>query len=159
MGTVNDKLELIAGYFATLKRDTTNGWYLLEIGLPLNWVFKSNDVIDCEIVSENKHGKLIIIKPKEKSKDVTADDLLEFAELIKKTNIEIVNREKSFTEKMDKVKKGLEDEINLFYVELENLREESFSVFNSISDIKKTTETKIDKPKRGRPFKKKDDEK
>jgi len=132
------------GYIKSFSRNTVEGWWEVEIGLPINWVYDENVKIGCEIVFENEVGKLVKVYPKKT--DVVLDDLIAFVEIIIATNERIAEKEKQFTDKMQEMKGILEDEAKKFYQELDELKENSFKKNNA--NFAKTLETKS---KRGRP--------
>ena len=128
------------GYITSFTRNTVEGWWELEVGLPISWVFDENSGIDCEIVLENDIGKLIRVFPKKD--DIFIDDLITFVEIIIKTNEKIAEKEKQFTDKMQEMKGVLEKEAKKFYQELDELKENSFKKNND--DFDKT----LDKSKK-----------
>lgn len=159
MDHIETTLKPLIGYFVSLERNTVEGWFELKIGLPSNWEYRSNDVIDCELLNESENGKLLKIKPKKNK--VSSDDLIDFAVLIVQTNEEIAKKEEEFEKKMQKYKKNLEKEINEFYDNLDKKRKESFENFGNTklpevneNKVKKTVEGTEPKKRRGRPPKK-----
>ena len=136
------------GYITSFTRNTVEGWWELEVGLPASWVFDENSSIDCEVVMENDIGKLIRVFPKKQ--DIYIDDLITFVEVIIKTNEKIAEKEKQFTDKMQEMKGILEEEAKKFYQELDELKEKSFSKNNENFDKnleKPKTKTTAEKPK------------
>ena len=123
MATIENLLSPIAGYLYSITRDTLNGWYVIEIGVPAKWVYKENDYIGCEIIDENDEGKLIKIYPK--LDNITLDDLINFVTIIIGTNKRIAEKELEFQEKMEQIKKELEKDASKFYEELDNLKKNS----------------------------------
>jgi len=144
MSIIQDSLEPLSGFLFSIKRDTVKGWYFLEVGLPKSWVYKGNDVISCEKTGEWDKGILLSIAPLVKG--VTVDDLIIFASLILETNNKIVEKEKEFVDRIETVKNELQKQKDVFYKELDDLKEKSFSLF----DFKKDDEEKENKG-RGRP--------
>lgn len=149
MKIIETALQPIDGYLISIARDTVNGWYEIEVGLPPKWVFDENDKIGCEILIDEKEGKLIRIFPKNNL--IVIDDLVRFVEIIILTNAKIAEKEKQFTDTMEVMKKELEEKAKVFYTELDDLRDESFKRVGS-----KFVETLPDIPsqpkaKRGRP--------
>jgi hypothetical protein len=145
---IEEKLNAIEGYLLSIKRDTLNGWYELEIGLPKDWIYKGNDVINCEEITKSDKGVLLKVSPKELG--IKIDDLITFVELIIDTNSQIVAKEREFTDKMEEVKKKLAEQAEVFYHELDDLREKSFGNFDA-SDIEAKESTTTQKRGRGRP--------
>lgn len=144
MKEVELALQAIGGYLISISRNTVEGWYELEIGLPNSWVFDENSKISCEVLTENEAGKLILIAPK--SSDIVIDDLIDFVEIILETNKKIAEKEKEFTNSMEEMRGLLEEKAKKFYEELDDLKESSFKKIGG--DFAKTLGTKS---KRGRP--------
>ena len=124
MSTVEELLSPISGYLFSIMRDTVNGWYVLEIGVPAKWVYKENEYIGCEIIEENEDGKLVKIFPK--IEKIVLDDLINFVSIIIATNRRIAEKEAEFQEKMEQIKKELEKDASKFYEELDILKKSSF---------------------------------
>lgn len=124
MGILENILKPVAGYLYSIMRDTSNGWYVIEIGIPYKWIYKENDFIGCEIIEESEDGKLIKLFPK--SEKIGLDDIINFLSIIINTNNKIAEKEAEFQLQMDQVKKELEKNASKFYEELENLKENSF---------------------------------
>lgn len=128
MKTIESILNPLTGYLISITRNTINGWYELEIGIPANWVFDENEIIECEVLKESEAGKLIKVKPK--NLNVVLDDLISFVDVIIETNKRIADKEKQFNDKMEKMKIQLEEEAKKFYKELDELKENSFKSLN-----------------------------
>ena len=128
MGTINSILEPITGYLISITRNTIDGWYEIEIGVPKGWVLDENKEIKCEVINENENGKLIKISPK--NNKIIVDDLIAFVQIIIQTNGKIAEKEKEFTVKMQKMKGTLEEEAKKFYEELDELKINSFKNIN-----------------------------
>jgi hypothetical protein len=143
METIEQKLEPLEGYFLSFKRDTMNGWYEVEIGLPTGWVFSDSKEIMCEILSENEVGKIILVKPKITS--ISADDLVAYIETILSTNKKIEQKEKELNERLNEMKKAMEAEASKFYKELESLKDDSLNTLKNPESIKKETKQKRNK--------------
>ena len=144
MNIIENALKPITGYLILISRDTINGWYEFEIGLPATWVFASNSEINCEVISENDEGRVIKVSPLHQ--EITIDDLLVYVSTIIETNNEISQREKAFNDKMDELKKNLTLETSKFYKELDDLKQQSFKSIAE-SPIKKDNKIKIKKDK------------
>jgi len=147
MKKIEAALHSVDGYLVSITRNTMNGWYELQVGLPSGWVFDENDKISCEVIEETEAGSLVKIAPK--VQEIVIDDLLAFVQAIIATNEKIAKKEKQFTSKMEAMKSKLEDEAKKFYTELDELKEKSFKTVNT-DFVNKVEE----KPKRGRPAKK-----
>lgn len=147
---IENALKPTNGYVLKMTRNTVNGWYELEVGIPNNWVFAENDDIKCEILNEFKTGKLVKISPK--TEDIIVDDLYHFVELIIITNEKIAKKEKEFTDKMNEMKNKLESEAKNFYAELDKLKENSFKDLKEHKDSKtiKNSVSNTSNKKRGR---------
>lgn len=146
MKTVKQALELITGYLISIKRNTVNGWYELEIGMPNKWVFDENSEVSCEVLKEGTAGKLIKISPKNNNIDI--DDLISFVEFIIETNRKIAEKEEELNKKLEEMKSKMEDVTKSFLTELDDLRDKSFKKLSQ-SSIKGNSdkEPKIRKPR------------
>lgn len=122
--TIDSALEPISEYLISISRNTTNGNYELQVGIPNKWVFDDNAEVECEVLKESDVGKLIKVASK-KSK-VIIDDLVKFVEIIIQTNERIAEKELEFTEKMQEMRERLEEEAKKFYTELDELKDSSF---------------------------------
>ena len=128
MKTIELALQPITGYLISIRRNTINGWYELEIGIPKNWVYDENNEVKCDVLEQSETGKLINISPKKS--DIVIDDLITFVEIIIETNERIAEKEKQFTDKMQEMKDQLEKEAKKYYQELDELRENSFATLS-----------------------------
>jgi len=120
------------GYITSFIRNTVEGWWEIEVGLPASWIFDENTKIGCEITMENDAGKLIRVFPK--IEGVVIDDLVAFVEVVIETNEKIAAKEKEFTDRIQKMKDILEKEAIEFYEELDELKENSFKKNNADFD-------------------------
>lgn len=141
-------LETTNGFINSFTRNTVEGWWELEIGLAKAWVFDENSKIGCEIILENDMGKLIKVFPKQYG--VFIDDLIDFVEIIIKTNEVIALKEKEFKDIMNEMKESLEEKAKTYYKELDELRENSFKK-NNDNFTKTLGGTKSVKPKSVKP--------
>jgi len=151
MKLIESALAPTDGYIQSFTRNTVEGWWETEIGLPKTWVYDENTKIGCEVVFENEVGKLVRIYPKKT--DVVIDDLIAFVEIIILTNERITEKEKEFTDKMQEMKGILEKEAKQFYQELDELKENSFRKNNtdfakSLEKPKKPRKPRTPKPKK-----------
>lgn len=138
MKVIESILEPTNGYINSFTRNTVEGWWEIEIGLPKAWVFSENNEISCEIIFENEFGKLVKIAPKKNSK-VVIDDLIAFVGIIMETNKKIAQKELEFKKLMEEMRDGLEAKAKEFYKELDDLKETSFRQLSEdfASDIEK----------------------
>lgn len=125
MDIIHKTLEPISEYVLSFVRDTDNGWYYAEFGIPKSWEIKENEDIAYEIIKETDVGRLIKIFPK--NENVIFDDLVLFIKIIVKTNEKIGEMEKSFLKEIEDSKKNLEEKIEGFYSELNKYKEQAFS--------------------------------
>ena len=149
MKTIELALESTNGYINSFTRNTVEGWWELEVGLPKTWVFDENDEINCETLFQNDVGKLIKVSPK--NSDIVIDDLISFVEIIINTNQKIADKEKQFTDRMQEMKGVLEKEAKKFYEELDELRINSFQNLND--NFVKTLRPETKKPRKPRTVK------
>jgi hypothetical protein len=125
MKAIQEVLKGIDGLLLSITRNTVEGYYELEIGIPNTWVYDETSEIGCEVTMDaGEGGKLIKVYPKKN--DVVIDDLIDFVTLVKNTNKIIAEKEKKFEEKFQKVKEDLENEAKRFYEELEEMKKISF---------------------------------
>lgn len=122
--TIDSAFQPISEYLISVSRNTTNGNYELQVGIPNNWVFDDNAEVECEVLKESSVGRLVKVAPK-KSK-IVIDDLVKFVGIIIATNERIAEKEKEFTEKMEAMRASLEDEAKKFYTELDEIKDTSF---------------------------------
>ena len=149
MKTIEAALAAVDGYLISIARDTVNGWYEIEVGLPPNWVFDENDKIGCEVLIDEEEGKLVKITPKKP--DVVIDDLIGFLEIIKITNEKITEKEKQFTESLEEKKRELEIFAKGFYDDLDELKENSFQKLNASFAMNLNKPKKPRKPRTPKP--------
>jgi len=142
MKPIESALVTTNGFISSFIRNTVKGWWELEIGLPITWVYDENDKIGCEVTEEYEQGKIIKVFPKKN--DVVIDDLVAFVEIIINTNERIAEKEKQFTDKMQEMRGILETEAKKFYQELDELKENSFKKNNE------TFTKTLEKPKAAR---------
>lgn len=124
MKAIQGVLKEIDGHLLSITRNTTEGYYELEIGIPNSWVYEETSEVGYEITNEAEMGKLIRVFPKKN--DIVIDDLIDFVKLIMSTNKLIAEKEKKFEEKFQKVREDLENEAKRFYEELEEMKKISF---------------------------------
>lgn len=149
MKIIEKALKPVDGYVSTFKRNTQEGCWELEVGLPKGWVYDENDKIGCETIIDNDLGVLIRVYPKD-SEDIVIDDLVSFVKIIITTNKKIAEKEKEFTERMSEMRGVLENEAKKFYTELDELKENSFK---SITDKYNGDSDDITTPKKTRTIK------
>ena len=146
MKLIETELLPIDGYLISIIRNTMKGWYELEIGLPISWVYDENSIIFCEIVREYEEEKARVVKIAPKKQGIVIDDLVEFVKIILETNKKIAEKEKEFNESLEERKKEIETWARGFYKEMDELKESSFKKVG-----KEFVENLVEKPKRGRP--------
>jgi hypothetical protein len=126
---ISGGLSRISDYLLKIERDTQNGWYFIEVGIPSDWIFESNDIIECKIIQEGGGGKLVKISPK--NENIYVDDLVTFVEVINATNKQISEKEILFKDKMKQMKDTLQQEALKFYEELDEMKKHSFETISS----------------------------
>ena len=145
MKEVESILEPISNCLSSITRNTINGWYELEIGIPKNWVFNENNEIGIDVINEVEEGKLLKIFPK--NSEVVIDDLILFVNIVVNTNKKIAEKEEEFKAQMEEMKKGLEKKAKDFFLELDELKENSFKKLND-NFIDGLNQTKKERKKR-----------
>jgi len=133
METVELALKPTNGYILSLVKDTFNGWWELEVGLPIKWIYGNNDMITCSVIDENDKGRLIKISPK--VSNITIDYLITYVQLIIETNLKIEEKEIEFKNKFDELKVTLEKQAKDFYLELDVMKEDSFKTVTKQLEI------------------------
>lgn len=121
MGVVQEALKPIEDYLISTTRNTIEGWYEIEIGIPSQWAISSNSIISCTIIEENEVGKYVKITPLSPEADI--DRLYAFVELVIKVNEKISEKEALFEKRKQEMKKMFEDEALEFYKELDDMKE------------------------------------
>ncbi|MFW5847589.1 MAG: hypothetical protein ACOCVF_01540 [bacterium] len=124
--TIEEILKPLDGYLYQIKRNTDFGTYELEVGIHSDWVYKSTNKIQCEIIHEAKNGILLAIKPLDE--DITVDNLINFVKILVETNQRILKMQEEFDKKMEKIKEQLIEDQKHFYDELEEVKESSFQI-------------------------------
>ena len=124
MRTIERILSKLDSYLYTIKRDTKKGWYVLEIGIPASWTYKSNSKVECKELGGNEKSVLVQINPLED--DVSVDSLLEFAVQVVNNNKKIEKMREDFELKMSDIKVKLEEEYETFEDEIENIGDNLF---------------------------------
>jgi len=135
MNTITEILQPLSNNFISLKRNTDNLWYELEIGIPNSWVFDGNEFIECSELRKTEKGLLIKIAPLFES--VTVDDLFNFVYILIDTNKKIAEKENEFTVMMTEMKTMMEDKAKNFYLELDEMKANSFSKLKKETIINK----------------------
>lgn len=125
---IQEKFDNIEEYWIKLERDFQNGVQSISVGIPKTWEIKDNNKIGCEVINETSEGKLVKVFTKEPT--VTIDELILFIEIIIKTNEEINNMEKQFSEEIQSMKAGLEEKINNFYKNLSQYKDNAFETLD-----------------------------
>jgi hypothetical protein len=121
---INKALENIDGYLISIKRNVDTGMYELEVGFRKNWVFKSTDDIECEVITETDNGTLLTINGKHD--EVVIDDLIDFVNKVIETNKKITEMQEKFEEELQKKKEELANEIMKFEETIEKYKDSSF---------------------------------
>ena len=124
MKPLEKALRKIEGYLITIKRNTVEGRYELEVGIPKNWAYKSTDKVECEVVQSTKQGDLVKVFALED--DVVVDDLIEFVNIIIDTNKKIAQMQKELDDQLEKQAKQMEEYAKGFLEKIEEMKESSF---------------------------------
>jgi len=152
MRTIKKILDKLDGKLLSIERNTEEGKYELQIGLPATWVYKSTDYVGLEEIAKNDDG--VLLKVFSDDEAVCIDDLIEFVGVIIDTNEKIAQKEEEYNKLMEERKKQLQDEFSKYEDELDELREKSF---RSMSDEQDEEDVKKKptppKPPKGRTIK------
>lgn len=140
---IQETLNPLSEYLISMERDTFNGWFELNIGIPNKWVLFETEEIKTSIVSENNVGKLVKIKPT--SEDIAVDDLYRFLGVIIDNNNKIAEKEKEFIAEMENVKNSLAEKEKRFYDELEEMKKNAFKITSKTKPDENNENTDTDK--------------
>ena len=140
---IQETLNPLSEYLISMERDTVNGWFELNIGIPNKWVLFETEEIKTSIVSENNVGKLVKIKPT--SEDIAVDDLYRFLGVIIDNNNKIAEKEKEFIAEMENVKNSLAEKEKRFYDELEEMKKNAFKITSKTKPDENNENTDTDK--------------
>lgn len=133
MNTIDALLKPLDGYLISITRNTKNGWYELQVGFPVKWVYKSTKDVTCDLINENEIGVLVRIYPARDGIDV--DNLVDFVKMVIDVNQKILDKEREFNERIKHMKEMLEEETRKFYEELDGIKERSFKVFDEENPV------------------------
>jgi hypothetical protein len=143
-------LENLNGYLISINRNFETEMYELEVGFKKNWVFKSNDNIECSVEKETDSGSLVIISGKHD--EVVIDDLVQYVNKVIETNKKITEMQERFEEELKRKKEQLEEEVFKFQEEIDKYKDTSLSTQydedvdeddeEEVKEIKKTTNKK-----------------
>ncbi len=135
--TINEYFSRVNNNLIAIKNNSETGMYEFEIGLPPKWYMKSNDDIECEVITEIENaGTLYSIKPINEELEVS--DVMDFIIKTIETNERIISMEESYEEKVKSYNKRLKSineklkkEAEEFYGKIEELKEQ---IFNNLDD-------------------------
>lgn len=134
MGLIQNKLKSVGTYLMSITRNSSEGWYEIEIGLPFSWVIKETNKISCEIVESNDKFKIVCVSPK-KDSDIVVDDLIDFLSHVVETNQRVEDKKNELATFLEAEKAALEEKMKKYYDELETIRQSSFSELNNMDDF------------------------
>jgi len=133
--TLNDIIKPIEGCLLSINRNTINGWYEIEIGIPENWIFDSNEHINCTVLNKSSVGVLLKIYPNNDT--VTIDNLIDFVKIIIEINKKIEERENEFNESVNKLKLSLEKEREKYLNDTEKIKSDLIKMFKKYDVVNK----------------------
>lgn len=120
---VAEKLKPIDGYVLGVNRNTENGYYELNIGVPKDWeILTSKTILSEVILHHEENGDILRIYSKDE--DVVIDDLLDFVIEIVKSNEEIEQIQRELDEELANKRKNLEAELKMIYETFENRKKQ-----------------------------------
>jgi hypothetical protein len=151
MKALEKALKKVEGYLISMKRNTMEGRYELEVGIPKNWAYKSTEKIECEVIQETKQGDMVKIFGLDET--VVVDDLIEFVNIIIDTNKKIAKMQEELDKHLEKQAQQLEEYAKNFMDKIEQMKESSF-----IEMEEKQKEVGIKSKARKKVEKKEDDE-
>jgi len=121
---INELLTPLHGYLLSIERDVDNSTYIINMGIPASWTYKSTNVIESEVVGTSDKGTLLKIFGK--NENVVVDDLIEYCRIIIETNERIHKMQLEFDKKMEEMKEKLIHEQRTFLDELDEMKDKSF---------------------------------
>jgi hypothetical protein len=139
MNTLQEKLDTISENWLSIERDILEDKIILTVGFPKKWEIRKNDVIDFEILEETDVGRIVKIVPK--NNKTTIDDLIKFVEVVIFVNTEIAKKEDEFAQKMEEMKKKMENEISSFYKNFDKEKSQIFTDLTKVTPRKRTKKT------------------
>lgn len=128
MGYIQDKLELLEGKLISITRNTEMGYYELKIGLPPDWTYKANSKVDYEEEHKSEKGDILKIFPHEDSENTTIDDLINYVNIVIKTNLDMQKKKEEFEKRLLQEREKIEKEMEKFYEELESEQNTNFEM-------------------------------
>jgi len=138
MGKTLDKiLKKLDGYLVSIERNLDTDMYELKVGFRKNWVYKSTDDIECDVIIEAETGSVAIISGKHE--EVVIDDLVDFVNKVIDTNKKITQMQEEFEDKLEEQKQLIADQILQFEEEIEEMRETSFKDEEEVEPTKKSS--------------------
>jgi hypothetical protein len=144
MGKTLDKiLKKLDGYLVSIERNLDTDMYELKVGFRKNWVYKSTDDIECDVVIEAETGSVAIISGKHE--EVIIDDLVDFVNKVIDTNKKITQMQEEFEDKLEEQKQLIADQILQFEEEIEEMRETSFKDEEEVEPTKKSSKNTKEK--------------
>ena len=146
MGVISKKLSTVDGYLSAIYRNPKNGWYEIEIGLPINWVIKETKEINCEVTQSNDKGKFVLVSPKPNF-NIDIDDLITFICYVVETNKKVEEKEKELRSILEAEKSALEAKVNVYLSDLESLKEDSFKTYVTPEISSEEDSDSVEEPK------------
>lgn len=145
--TLHNTLEKLDGYLISIKRNVETSMYELEVGFRKNWVFKSTDDIECEVIVKKDSGTLVTIHGKHS--EVIIDDLIDFVNKVIDTNKKITEMQDKFEKELEEQKESIANQILKFEESIAEFKDSSFD--NQEDESKPQTKQK--KPKKAKEAK------
>lgn len=128
------------------RSDDKDNYYQLTIAIPPTWVFKTTKTIECSKLVDDEQGVVLRIKRTDDSVDIS--DLLEFTNIIIKTNLDIEEKNKLFEDEMEKYKEELVKKTSEFHDKMEKLKESSLDKIDDHVESKEAKDNKEPEPKK-----------
>lgn len=125
---IHELLEEVDGYLISIKRNVDDKTYELQVGFRKNWVFKSNENIECKVDIESDNGTLVTVSSKHE--DVYIDDLIEYVNKVINTNKKITEMQKNFEKELEKQKEAIANKIMEFEDSIAQFKDSSFNKKN-----------------------------
>lgn len=140
MGIIQDELQKIDGFLVSIVKNPDNDTYVFEIGIPINWQYKSNDFINVNELWSSEEA--VCLKLSTDDDQVTIDDFIKFIEAIIDVNILIEEENKKLEVELQKRKAEMEELVQQKILEIEQIKKSSIDSFSKDNPINKKQSTK-----------------
>lgn len=147
MEVIKNIFDKIDDYFISLEKNFETNNYVVTIGIPVDWVIKTTDFIECVVEKENEEldGKLVKISTLDN--EVTVENLLVFVTKLIGRNLIIEEKKKEYLAKIEEEKNKLKEETIKIYGQLESIKNADFDddfILDNESNLESTKNEEIE---------------